>query len=454
VKHASRPNLLWIFVLPFSVLALGMILYHPLPSRQPAPTEDFKARLGAQAFASGDMQQAITLLSQAATGQVLSPEGWLILGDAYWATDDPANALRAWQNADAATGAVEMLNRRLSAHRQLRDYTAAIADLQALNTLQPDEEPWTYWLGLTLAATQPDQAVPYLEHLATASTSAYKAPASTLLDRIRSAQPVGIPAYTQLEAGRALADLNEWELAAEAFQRAIQLRPDYAEAWAFRGEALQHIDIPEGKRFSPAGLAELNHAIQLAPDSLSASLFLELYWRRQGQFTQALETLQNLVTFYPDNAWVQIELGNTLAESNDLKEALPYYIHATELAPTELDSWLALAGFSVRYQYQVRQVALPAARQLILLSPTDPAALDLMGQALFLLDDPLNAGRFYRRAIQVDYKYAPAHLHLAQVYVLRGENTTARQEAELARELAPGSVEAEYAQRLLESSLP
>ena len=76
-------------------------------------------------------------------------------------------------------------------------------------------------------------------------------------------------------------------------------------------------------------------------------------------------------------------------------------------------------GFAVRSQYQVRQVALPAARQLLLLTPADPAALDLMGQALLLLDDPLNAERFFRRAIQSDAGYSPAHLHLAQVYLLR-----------------------------------
>ncbi len=48
-------------------------------------------------------------------------------------------------------------------------------------------------------------------------------------------------------------------------------------------------------------------------------------------------------------------------------------------------------------------------------------ALDLMGQALFMLDDTLNAERFLLRALQTDPGYAPAHLHLGQVYLLEGE---------------------------------
>jgi len=108
----------------------------------------------------------------------------------------------------------------------------------------------------------------------------------------------------------------------------------------------------------------------------------------------------------------------------------------------------------VHSHYQLRQVALPAARQLLLLTPADPAALDLMGQALIALEDPLNAERFFRRAIQSNSSYAPARLHLAEVYLLRGATTAARQELDMTITLAPGSSEAEYAQRLLQSSFP
>jgi tetratricopeptide (TPR) repeat protein len=396
------------------------------------------------------MQTAIPLLSLAALVHDLPPEGWIMLGDARQAVGDPASALQAWQNAGASTVSLE---RRLNLHRQLNDFPAAIADLQALITLQPEQADRVYQLGLLLAATQPDQAIPYLERAAVLSPHD-TAPARTLRRRIQAAQSADQPAYTLLEAGRALADLKQWDLAAEAFQRATLLRPDYAEAWAFHGEALQHLNLPAGKDFSSAGLAELEFARQLDPGSLSANLFLALYWRRQGQFTRSLEILDSLAPNNEQNPVLHIELGNTLADKGDPKNALLHYLRAVELAPSDPAYWLALVGFCVHSQYQVRPAALPAARQLLLLTPTDPAALDLMGQVLLLLEDPLNAERFFRRAIQSASDYAPARLHLAQVYLLRSATTAARQELDLVIALAPRSSEAEYARRLLQSSFP
>jgi Flp pilus assembly protein TadD len=90
----------------------------------------------------------------------------------------------------------------------------------------------------------------------------------------------------------------------------------------------------------------------------------------------------------------------------------------------------------------------------LLLTPADPAALDIMGQALWLLDDPFNAERFFLRAIQADRGYSPAHLHLAQVYLQRGATAAAKQELSRVIALAPASPEAEYAQRLLETNFP
>jgi tetratricopeptide (TPR) repeat protein len=450
VSSTSRFNLLWIFVLPFSVLALAMILDRPLPPQPAASTGPYWLRLGMQAFNSGDMQRAVPLLSLAAAAQELQPEGWIMLGDACQAVGDPARALWAWQNAGASTDALE---RMLNTHLLSQEYLEAIADLQALIALQPEPVDRVYQLGLLLAATQPEQAIPTLGRAA-ALSSIHKGSAQALQRRIQAAVPVSQPVYTQLEAGRGLADLAEWELAAAAFRRASQLRPDYAEAWAFLGEALQHLDIPEGKKFSPAGLADLEYALQLDPSSLSANLFLALYWRRQGQLSRAQEILENLTLHHPDNAAVQIELGSTLAEKGNLKPALSHYIRATELAPADPDSWQALASFAVRSQYQLREVGLPAARQLLLLTPADPTALDLMGQALLQLDDPLNAERFIRRAIQSDAAYSPAHLHLAQVYLLRSATSAARQELSLVITLSPGSADAEFAQRLLGNISP
>ncbi len=450
MKHSGILAGLRLFILPLGLLALVLLLDRTQPPRRYLTTAHFWARLGAQAYASGDTQRSILLLSIAAAANDLSSEGWIVLGDAYQASGDFTRALLAWQNAgDSAP----VLERRLQAHQQLHDYTSGIADLQALLSLQSEDADRDYQLGLWLAATQPDRAVTYLDRAAALSPG-YAEPAQILTHRIQAAEATAQPAYTLLEAGRALADLDQWDLAREAFQQATLLRPDYSEAWAFLGEALQHLNIPAGKTFSTEGLSELELARQLDPASLSANLFLALYWRRQEQWASALGILEKFAGTDPQNPVIQVEIGNTLAEKGDAKAALPYYVHATELAPSEPTYWLALAGFSVHSEYQVHQVALPAARRLLLLTPDDPAALDIMGQTLYFLEDPLSAERFFRRALQSNADYAPARLHLAQIFLLRGAMLPARQELEMTIALAPGSSEAESARRLLQNSTP
>jgi tetratricopeptide (TPR) repeat protein len=244
-----------------------------------------------------------------------------------------------------------------------------------------------------------------------------------------------------------LASLDEWALAEEAFRRAVEANPGYAEAWAFLGEAQGHQD----KDSLPA----LEKALVLNPDSVSANTFLSLYWQRRERFDLALVYLYTAARLDPQNPALQTEIGNSLAALGELETALEHYQKAVELAPRDPQYWRSLANFSIRYEVDVRDTGLPAARQAVILDPEEPASLDAMGQILTLLGDPASAERFLTRALQADPGYAPARVHLGLVYILRGERDLARVQFDLARSLAPiDSAEAEHARRLLEIYFP
>jgi Flp pilus assembly protein TadD len=102
----------------------------------------------------------------------------------------------------------------------------------------------------------------------------------------------------------------------------------------------------------------------------------------------------------------------------------------------------------------VHDVGLPAARQAVILDGENPDNLDTLGQALFLEGDLGNAERNYQRAIELQPEHAPAHLHLGLVYMLQGERDLARQEWEQVASLAPGSPEADQAERLVKNYFP
>jgi tetratricopeptide (TPR) repeat protein len=326
-----------------------------------------------------------------------------------------------------------------------------MADLQAQLRFQPGDPQALYQMGLLLAATQPELASTYLIQAADGDQNLAE-PARTVERGLRVAIITGNPAFVYLSAGRALASIGEWDLAFEAFQRAILDNPDWAEAWAFLGEAVQH--QPPDEDTDWIALEHLQKAISLNPTSIAANVFLAMYWQRRQRVETALEYLHKAAAADPHNPALQAEIGNFIAETGDLPTAQTYYERATQLAPTNPTYWRILAEFSIHYSNQIRQLALPAARQAVMLSPQDPASLDVMGQVLFNLGDYANAERFFLRSLQSDPNYAPAHLHLGMNSLMLGQEADAQEQLILADSLAPGTAIADQAQRLLQRYFP
>jgi tetratricopeptide (TPR) repeat protein len=410
---------------------------------------------GRYALQAGDAQAAIRDLEQAPPSS-LSVRGLVDLGDAYQQASNLKAAIPAWQaalpKADASMAA-ELYQRLLKAHRSMDDYQAAIADLQALTALQPLDAHLQYQLGLLLATQQPESALAHLAQAAVSEASLAN-PVESIRRAVTNARISDDPAYALLASGRALAAIGEWELAVEAFHQATLARPDYAEAWAYLGEARQHFIGKDNSAPAQNGLPDLQKALVLDPKSLAANIFLALYSERLGRFDQALDVLHTAIQLDPRNPVLQSELGNTQALLGDLPSALESYQGAVDLAPLDPQYLRLMAEFSLKYEYHVREIALEAARQAVLMAPHDPATLDLMGQVLIKLGDDLNAERFLDQAIQAAPNYAPAHLHLGFLYLVRGDNTRASQELNLAGTLAPGSPTADQSKTLLQSYFP
>jgi tetratricopeptide (TPR) repeat protein len=305
-------------------------------------------------------------------------------------------------------------------------------------------------MGLLLAATQPGSAPELLEQAAGLDPRLARE-AREIARNLQASGRAQDLAYTFLAGGRALAAHDDWDLAAEAFRRATVERPDWAEAWAFLGEARQHLPGPGHGR--PEALRCLEKALSLDPNSLTVNLFLALYWRRGDSYRLALAYMHKAAAVDPQNPALQAEIGSFLAEMGDLPAAQDSYQRAIELAPTEAAYWRFLAEFSLQHGIQVRQVALPAARRAVILAPRDPASLDVMGQTLYLLGDYTNAERFLSNALLVDPAYAPAHLHLGMNALMQGQTPSARRQLSLAISLAPQTPLAEQAQRFLQRYL-
>ena len=305
-----------------------------------------------------------------------------------------------------------------AAHQQQSKWAAAIESWRAHLIAEPQDANAFYQLGLILAVVDPEQAIIHLQQAARLDPQ-YDPAAERLTTVIRRAAFAEEPAYQAIQIGQALAAEDVWQIAEAAFLRATELNPDYAEAWAYLGQARQQI----GRDGYPA----LEQALVLNPNSLAANVFMGLYWRQVGKPEVALIYLQSAGQLAPNNPAIETDIGNTLAEMGSYADALEHLMKVVELAPDNPNSWIALAEFSLHHEIQIEEIGQPAARQIILLDKNNPAGHALLGQAYNLLGDEFNAQKFMMKALQLDPEYAPAHYYLALYYLTQQQSQLAQQ---------------------------
>lgn len=426
-------------------------------ARQAPDRPDLWEQAGVYALQAGDVDLAAGDLEQARQADALTGDGWIALGDAYRRQEKLPEAVAAWTDGIERYGvSPDALDRLWQAHLQMGNLDQALADLRSLLVLDPDDALLNDRLGLLLVVQNPEEALSYLDKAAQLDAT-YQAAASDIRRAWLSARIDGNVAFTQLSVGRVLAALGEWDLSIQSFQRAVAERPDYAEAWAYLGEARQHagtgtLQIDQAAQSD--GLIELQNALALDPASLSAHTFLALYWTRKADYTQALVMIQDTVAMDPQNPALQVQYASIQAASGDVAGAYATYLHAIDLSPYEPAYRRYLVQFALDYNYELEKLALPVARQLVADSPQDAASLDLMAQLMIKLNDLDSAERFLERALASDPHNAAAHLHLGLVFALKDSRQESYNELKLAISLAPNAPIAAQAQRLLETYFP
>ena len=359
---------------------------------------------GNAAFLGGDYSTAKGAYEKALLKYDLSLEGQIKLGQAYLRLGDQEMAAETWQVLEESSQALEELALLYEGNGEI---TRAIEVWHQYLTQSADASTpeLIYHFGLLIAADTPPKSLPYLDQVREEYPES-EGIATAIRGTISEE-----PAYQYVTAGQALAAINQWNLATYAFERATALRQDYQEAWLYLGEALQHLDE------SRDGVLEvLETGLALDEDSPLANLFLGLYWQRQGSHQTALDYFQVVQDLWPTNADIRVETGKSLAALGEVNAALEKYQDAVGLDPLNGEYYNQLAEFCVLYDYQVKEVGLPASRIAVQLKPADEVSLDVMGQVFLALNDNLNAVKFFQMALESNPTYAPAHYHLGIYY--------------------------------------
>jgi tetratricopeptide (TPR) repeat protein len=302
-----------------------------------------------------------------------------------------------------------------------------------------------YRLGVLLTLLEPDLALPELM-LAASLDKQFDSAVQTLRAALNLSATQPDSSEQMVTIGRALGLIEEWELARAAFQNAVDLDSKNPTAWAWLGEAKQHVG--EDAR------ADLDHALSLDPKSPIVRGLRAVYWDRQQDYQQALAEYLLAAGYDPQNPVWQASIGDAYTKTGDLVAALAAYQRATELEPNEPTYWRLLAFFCADNGVSIEDIGLPAAQKAVDLAPNDPLALDTLGYTYYSTGRYANAERILTDVAARFPEQYPAYIHLAMNYLAQGNGDAAYRALIYVRDADPGGADGELAARLLGKYFP
>jgi tetratricopeptide (TPR) repeat protein len=365
----------------------------------------------------------------------LSAEGWVAWGDVNYLNADAQRAYEVWAEAlEQQNPSAELYSRLSQISEENADYPKAAQHLQKYLAMHSDGASAHYRLGLLLTLSDPNKALSELTNASQLDPQLDPA-VQTLRTALNLAALNGSTSERFVIIGRGLGLVEEWPLARAAFDEAIKADEKNADAWAWLGEANQHIGLPEG------GSTELDQALSLNPKSSTVRGLRGLSFQRGGNFREALTEFQTAAKLEPENPAWQISIGEAYSKLGDLIRALEAYRTATTLAPDDANYWRLLAIFCAQNNVNIKDVGVPAAQKAAVLAKDDPTSLDVLGWLLLIDARHEEAERTLMRALELDPQNSSAHLHLGMVYLQKDDRTAAYDHLIKARDL--GNAEAE-----------
>src|SRR5688572_23014499 len=208
-------------------------------------------KAGLASAQAGEYQKAISLLEKSSG---LSEEGWAWLGTSYFQLGDVDKAISTFKSGLQKYPSATLYRLLASVHRSQKDWDAEQAALENQLALDSGDAYAYYRLGLLLTLSSPEQAIDELTRASTLNLEVDSA-AQTLISALNISATQSDDSEKNVTVGRALGLVQEWDLAFVAFEEAIQLNSQNAEAWAWLGEAKQQL--------GQDGSVELNQAVDL-----------------------------------------------------------------------------------------------------------------------------------------------------------------------------------------------
>ena len=222
-------------------------------------------------------------------------------------------------------------------------------------------------------------------------------------------QPVDVQEQEQkalflYNSGNAMFAEGRVEKAIAQYQKALDVKPDFAEA-CYNLAYVRH-QLGQMEKAIPL----YQKAVELRPDLSEAHNNLGNAYHHKGQLPEAISCYQKALELRPDNAEAYSNLGNAYQVEGRIDQAIFCYERAVKLNPDNPEAYNNL-GAALKHCGRLEE-AVASHRRAIELAPGSAVSLNNLGSAYKhqgKLDEAISC---YRRACHLKRDYAEAHSNL------------------------------------------
>ena len=172
-------------------------------------------------------------------------------------------------------------------------------------------------------------------------------------------KPEYADAYNNM--GNAFQEQGKLEEAVEAYNKVLAIKPDYADAYNNMGTALKD----QGKL--EEAIEAYNEALAIKPDYAEAYNNMGITLQEQGKLDEAIEAYNKALAIKPDYADTYYNMGNAFQEQGKLDEAIEAYNKALTIKPDYAETYYNM-GVTLQEQGKLEE-AIEAYNKALSLKP-------------------------------------------------------------------------------------
>jgi tetratricopeptide (TPR) repeat protein len=263
------------------------------------------------------------------------------------------------------------------------------------------------------------------------------------------------------DLGKTHLKLHLYDEAIRAFKQAVQIKPDYSEAYNGLGdaylysgkhqdaitaytqairinpnfaEAYNGLGVAYSETYQPEeAIKALKQAIRLQPNSPTNFFFAGLAYKRLGKRKEAIDALRETIRLNPKFVDAYDSLGEIYFNAKEYDAAVEVFRTLVQLKPDSVPAHSHLANSL--FNLGRKQDAISEYELIIKLSPNDPSSYHNIGNTY------ANMGRFddaignYKKAIAIKSDYVPSHFMLGKAFFKKGDKASAIEEYNILKSL-------------------